>query len=72
MAKTSEDGWWMVQRMVLPRVAMSFIILTMILALKESRPVAGSSQNSRGGSVRICARERVLFSERARHEGKEV
>lgn len=33
MAKTSEEGWWMVHRMVLPLAAMSFIILTSFRAL---------------------------------------
>ena len=54
MAKTSDDGWCMVQTIVLPLAAISRIMRTNLRALNESNPVVGSSQNNKGGSVMIC------------------
>lgn len=51
MAKTSEDGWWMVTTTVFPLSAMCLRTDTTFCAMKESRPDVGSSQNMSGGSV---------------------
>lgn len=51
MENTSEEGWWMVQTMVLPLFARDFSTVTTFWAMNESKPEVGSSQNINGGSV---------------------
>ena len=51
MAYTSDEGWWMVQMMVLPWAANCCSAVTKLWAMNESRPDVGSSANSSGGSV---------------------
>ncbi len=53
ISKISLDGWWMVQMIVLPFLARSFMLSTIDMAIKESRPLVGSSQNRIEGLVRI-------------------
>ena len=48
--------------MVLPCAAMFCMIATIFLALNESRPVVGSSQNRSGGSVSICKSLRSVMT----------
>jgi len=43
----------MVQMIVLPFLARSFMLSTIDMAIKESRPLVGSSQNRIEGLVRI-------------------
>ena len=50
-SKTSDGGWWMVQRMVLPRLTMDFRACITLCAIKESKPEEASSQNIKGGLV---------------------
>ena len=50
-SKTSDGGWWMVQRMVLPRLTMDFRAYITLCAIKESKPEVASSQNIKGGLV---------------------
>lgn len=54
MEYTSDDGWWMVQMIVLPLDAIDLSTLTTFWAMYESRPEVGSSQNISGGSVNTC------------------
>lgn len=48
---TCEEGWWIVQITVLPLEAIIFISVTISWAEDASKPVVGSSQNKRAGSV---------------------
>ena len=54
MAYTSEEGWWIVQIMVVPWAANRWSAATILWAMNESRPEVGSSANSNGGSVMTC------------------
>lgn len=54
MEYTSDEGWWMVQMIVLPLVAIDLSTLTTFCAINESSPDVGSSQNISGGSVNTC------------------
>ncbi len=55
ISKISLDGWWMVQMIVLPFLAKFFIHSTTEMAMKESSPLVGSSQNKTNGFVRTSA-----------------
>ena len=50
----SLDGWWIVQMMVFPLLARFFMHSTMDMAMNESRPLVGSSQNKMDGFVITC------------------
>ncbi len=51
--KISDDGWWIVQTIVLPWSVNFLIACIKLNAIDESKPVVGSSQKSNGGSLRI-------------------
>lgn len=51
MAYTSDEGWCIVQIMVLPFNAIDFNTVTTVWAINESKPDVGSSQNIIGGFV---------------------
>lgn len=51
MAYTWDEGWWIVQMMVLPWAANCCSAVTKLCAMNESRPEVGSSANNSGGSV---------------------
>jgi len=51
MAKTCEDGWWMVETTVRPPLANRLRHTTTLSAMNESSPDVGSSQNSSDGLV---------------------
>lgn len=57
--KISDDGWWIVQTIVLPWSANFLIACTKINAIDESKPDVGSSQKSNGGSLRICTKQTI-------------
>ena len=51
LEKTSLDGWWMVQMMVFPCWASFCMQSTIDIAINESSPLVGSSQNNKLGLV---------------------
>ena len=51
ISNNSLDGWWIVHIIVLPLLAKFFIDSTIDIAIYESNPLVGSSQNKIPGSL---------------------